>query len=113
MSIALSELYLSTKTQYQLNLIAGEKGLFSPINWVQFNEDINTINFLKGGELIITTGMSKNSDQWLSDFVKKLITQKTSGLIIGLSVKRASFTQPDSKHFHTGDVLGKNIAPPD
>jgi len=34
-------------------------------------------------------------------------------LNIGLSVKRASFTQPDSKHFHTGDVLGKNIAPPD
>lgn len=33
--------------------------------------------------------------------------------ILGLSVKRASFTQPDSKHFHTGDVLGKNIAPPD
>ena len=82
MSIALSELYLSTKNQYQLNLIAGEKGLFSRINWVQFTEDINTINFLKGGELIITTGMSKNSDQWLSDFVKKLITQKTSGLII-------------------------------
>ncbi|WKY45900.1 PucR family transcriptional regulator [Eubacteriaceae bacterium ES2] len=82
MSIPISELYLSTKKQYQLTLIAGPNGLFNQVEWVQFTEDINTVNFLKGGELIITTGMSRNSNQWLFDFVKKLISQKTSGLIL-------------------------------
>lgn len=82
MSIILADLFHATKKNYQLQLIAGEAGLNTPIHWVQFTEDIATTHFLKGGELIITTGMSADSDTWLYDFIIRLIDQKTCGLIL-------------------------------
>lgn len=82
MSIILSDLIEATKNSYHLQLIAGEDGLNAPIHWVQFTEDIETTNFLKGGELIFTTGMSSNSENWLYDFSTRLIRQKTCGLIL-------------------------------
>jgi len=82
MSIILSDLFTITKSLYKLKLIAGEDGLSMPINWVQFTEDIETTNFFRGGELIITTGMSSKSENWLFDFISNLIKQKTGGLII-------------------------------
>lgn len=82
MSIILADLFHSTQKNYQLQLIAGEAGLNTPIHWVQFTEDIATTHFLKGGELIITTGMSADSDIWLYDFIIRLIDQKTCGLIL-------------------------------
>ncbi|KNZ40201.1 PucR family transcriptional regulator [Acetobacterium bakii] len=82
MSIILSDLFIITKSLYKLKLVAGSDGINTPINWVQFTEDIETTNFFRGGELIITTGMSSKSDNWLFDFVTNLIKQKTCGLII-------------------------------
>ena len=51
-------------------------------HWVQFTEDSATTDFLKGGELIITTGMSAASETWLYDFITRLIAQKSAGLIL-------------------------------
>ncbi|PKM60019.1 MAG: hypothetical protein CVU99_10385 [Firmicutes bacterium HGW-Firmicutes-4] len=82
MSIILADLFHATKKTYQLQLLAGAAGLNNPIAWVQFTEDSATTDFLTGGELIITTGMSANSDRWLYDFITRLIAQKTSGLIL-------------------------------
>ncbi|MGV8905769.1 MAG: PucR family transcriptional regulator [Acetobacterium sp.] len=82
MSIILSDLFTSTQSIYKLKLLAGEDGLNTPINWVQFTEDSETTHFLRGGELIITTGLSSKSDHWLFDFIFNLIKQKTGGLII-------------------------------
>ncbi|OXS25704.1 MAG: hypothetical protein BI182_16525 [Acetobacterium sp. MES1] len=82
MSIILADLFNATKKTYQLKLLAGGAGLNTPINWVQFTEDSATTDFLKGGELIITTGMSCNSDNWLYDFITRLIVRKTGGLIL-------------------------------
>ncbi len=82
MSIILADIFHITQKTYQLQLIAGEAGLNTPIHWVQFTEDIATTHFLKGGELIITTGMSADSDSWLFDFITRLISQKTCGLIL-------------------------------
>lgn len=106
MSIILSDLYQSTRTVYQLRLIAGEQGMTTPIYWVQFTEDIETTGFLKGGELIITTGMSANSENWLYDFIKQLIQQQTSGLIINTgryilpgAISREVIQLCDTHHF--------------
>ncbi len=84
MSIILSDLFDATKNTYHLQLITGEDGLNTPIHWVQFTEDIGTTDFLKGGELIFTTGMSANSENWLYDFITQLIKQKTSGLVLNI-----------------------------
>lgn len=82
MSIILSNLYDTTKGRYQLNRIAGGGGMSTPIRWVQFTEDIKTTDFFRGGELILTTGMSNDGAGWLLQFIQNLIHQKTCGLII-------------------------------
>jgi len=93
MSIILSDLFESSKKKYQLKLIAGENGLDTPIHWAQFTEDIETTHFLKGGELIFITGMSADSDHWLFDFIKRLIHQKSGGVILNIG-----------RYFSTDDI---------
>lgn len=82
MALILKDLYEETKNTYQLKLICGRRGLLHIMNWVYISEDISTSVFLKGGELIISTGVSSNYDRWLFDFVQALIRQNTCGLII-------------------------------
>ena len=82
MSILLADLFHATQKTYQLQLLAGTAGLNTAIDWVQFTEDSATTDFLKGGELIITTGMSAASETWLYDFITLLIAQKSAGLIL-------------------------------
>lgn len=85
MNPILSELYSASKEKYQLNLIAGEKGLLNPITWVYLTEDIGNIDFLKGNELVITTGLSANSKtNWIYELTKELIYQECNGLIINI-----------------------------
>jgi len=84
MSITLFDLFNQSKSQYKLKLIAGEAGLENVVSWVQFTEDIMTVNFLKGSELILTTGLNANNTKWIYEFVKELIAQKSTGLIINI-----------------------------
>lgn len=82
MAIMLSDLIEESKNKFKLELLAGEDGVQNLVHWVQFTEDLDTINFFKGGELIITTGMSAKSSDWLFHFISNLIKQNTSGLIL-------------------------------
>lgn len=85
MALSLNSIYQETKNLYHLNLICGKKGLDRIMNWVYVAEDTSTTNFLHGGELVITTGMSKDySSQWLYHFIEKLIQQNTCGLILNI-----------------------------
>ncbi|MEQ8154064.1 MAG: PucR family transcriptional regulator ligand-binding domain-containing protein [Clostridiaceae bacterium] len=82
MSIILSEIYESTKHKYELSLLGGHKGLHAIMNWVYIAEDIENSDFLRGGELIITTGLSCNNKDWLFSFISMLISHEACGLII-------------------------------
>ncbi len=82
MSLSLGEIYHATKHKYRLTLAAGEGGLSHIMNWVYVSEDINTSDFLYGGELIITTGICFKDSDWLFGYIKKLIERNTCGLII-------------------------------
>jgi len=73
MAILLRDLYKETKDTYGLNLIAGEDGLDHLMNWVYISEDPDTLEFLHGGELIITTGVLCGNEYWLYNFIKGLI----------------------------------------
>jgi len=84
MSITLYDLYHQSKSKYKLKLIAGEAGLKNVVSWAQFTEDILTVNFLKGSELVLTTGLNANNSKWIYEFVKELIEQKSAGLIINV-----------------------------
>lgn len=83
MKLILSDLYHLYKDKYLFTLIAGEKGLNGMLTWVYVTEDILTTDFLRGGELVITTGLSADRDEeWLLQFIKELIKQRSCGLII-------------------------------
>lgn len=82
MSLSLGEIYHATRNQYRLTLAAGEGGLSRIMSWVYVSEDINTSDFLCGGELIITTGICYKGPDWLFQYIEKLIARNTFGLII-------------------------------
>lgn len=85
MAILLQTLYQETRQQYRLNLIAGENGMHHTVNWVYMAEDIGNASFLKGGELIISTGFAASRDQdFLLPFISTLIRKETCGLILNL-----------------------------
>ncbi len=68
MAILLKELYEETKETYGLQLVAGSSGLDHTMSWVYISEDPGTLEFLQGGELIITTGILCNGKEWLEHF---------------------------------------------
>lgn len=86
MAISLRSMYQDTKQKYRLDLIAGEDGLDNVVNWVHFMEDITTMDFIKGSELIITTGMGNNSEEWLDELIRGLSAREECGLIINTGV---------------------------
>lgn len=96
MSITLSELYTQTKGIYQLELLAGSRGIDNIMNWVYVSEDLNNAEFIQGGELVITTGVSLEfTEDWLYKFVRTMIEHNTAGMIlnIGKYIKKESITK--------------------
>lgn len=82
MSIILNDLYNEIRSRYSLKLISGENGLFKAVHWLYFTEDIYNIDFLRGGELVITTGLGCKNESWLIELITKLSQHNSCGLII-------------------------------
>ncbi len=95
MSLSLQILFDQTKNSYHLSLLAGEKGLSQPVSWVYYTEDVTTLDFIRGGELAITTGMnitriayntgvheSTHVVKYLSSLIKRLQSLHAAGIII-------------------------------
>ena len=64
-------------------MIAGEAGIDHIMNWVYVSEDSSTHDFLKGGELIITTGINCQDEASLYDFIETMIKSHTCGFMKG------------------------------
>ncbi|MEY8351838.1 PucR family transcriptional regulator ligand-binding domain-containing protein [Lachnospiraceae bacterium 54-53] len=84
MRTQVSELLHSTKEKYSLVLHSGEEGLTNSVSWVYLAEDFQNISFLKGGELVITTGLFTRSGISLSKFICALVTRNCSGILINV-----------------------------
>ncbi|MCI5648812.1 MAG: PucR family transcriptional regulator [Fusicatenibacter sp.] len=85
MAFTLGEVYTATKSRYHLELVAGDAGLSRILNWVYISEDLNTADFLQGGELVITTGVSSGSTKdWLYHFLETMISRETCGVILNM-----------------------------
>ena len=95
MAITVKSIYNSLSSRYKLKLIAGKGGLSQYVSWVYYTEDQATIEFIRGGELAITTGLNIerqkiNSDSFNEDFtaaflkelIDNFIAHHASGLII-------------------------------
>ena len=79
----LYKLWKEVEKKYQMRLEAGEKGLSRETDWVHIIESLQVAEFLRGGELVLTTGM-KGEEQWLLELGKKLWEKEACGLVVNL-----------------------------
>lgn len=84
MQIKVDELYETVRTKYGLKLHCGKDGMSNPASWVYLAEDIQNLPFLKGGELIITTGLFTQSGVMLCDFIRALAIHNCSGVVLNI-----------------------------
>lgn len=85
MALILRDIYEESRRRFRLELLAGERGLQRVMQWVYVTEDYATADFLHGGELIITTGVtSGGSPAWLMRFLEQLLPREPCGVIVNL-----------------------------
>ena len=67
MALSVQYIYNYTINMFRLKLVAGKDGLNKYVSWMCYTEDPDTIEFIRGSELAITTGLivfrhSQNTD---------------------------------------------------
>jgi sulfur relay (sulfurtransferase) DsrF/TusC family protein len=82
------------QSKYKLFLHAGKSGIRNTVSWIYLAEDIQNMNFLKGGELVITTGLFITGGTALFDFIQALSMRNCSCVIIntGKYLQRSDIT---------------------
>ena len=75
MALTLRQLCEQSWYQYEMNIVAGSKGADNVVQWIYALEDAHAGDFIRGGELIFTTGIGKNEGvaDWLLSFVKTIL----------------------------------------
>lgn len=84
MAIILEEIYEVALHRYNMKLVAGGRGLRNLVDWVHTVEEMDYVSFLKGRELIVTTGTREKDEETLVRFVKSLHETGASGLVINI-----------------------------
>ena len=69
----------------RLRIIAGAAGAFRQIRWVHYVEEPSYIQFLKGGELVLTTGLLLHDREIFLHFIRQLKSKNVSGIVINES----------------------------
>lgn len=82
MAVIMQELMQGMSDGFGIRLIAGESGVFKSAEWIYAAEDIGNADFLKAGQLIITTGYFKNSGISLESFISTMICKRAAGMIV-------------------------------
>ncbi len=83
-ALMLHTVFEQTKRKYQLQLLAGEAGLYRSLRWLYFSEDIENATFIRGGELMVLTGFSLGASERLEQFIDMLIARRACGVIINV-----------------------------
>lgn len=84
MAITVGTLYVKGSPLYQMNLLAGHKGLDNLVQWVHIIEDSEVGNFLHGHELVFTAGIMNHDEYWLLNFTKSLVATGVSALVVNI-----------------------------
>lgn len=82
MTLSIGTLLEETKRTFHFEIIAGSDGLYRTPLWLYFSEDLENIDFLQGGELIIITGFNCMGSSRLYTYAKSIAKKNASGLII-------------------------------
>lgn len=84
MAILLRQLCEKASYLYGMRILAGENGTGNIVQWIHTLEDVETGGFIHGGELIFTTGIAQNGNEWLLKFVENLYEREASGLVVNV-----------------------------
>ena len=89
MSLTLEFFYQKTNQNYNLNLLTDSVSLNKKITWVYLLDDVHNSSFIRGGELIITTGLITKSSQKLDHLINEAYIKGACGAIIntGMYIK--------------------------
>lgn len=91
----------------QLRLVAGKEGLNNEIRWVHYLEEPRYVEWLKGGELIVITGLvTLDQEESLVSLIMDLYEKNVAGVVISLSFYIEKISQ---RVIDTGNYLGLPI----
>ena len=76
MAATLEKIYEVALHHYHMKLVAGREGLSNLVDWVHVVEEMDYVHFLKGRELIITTGIKEPDDAQLLATIRETIWAK-------------------------------------
>lgn len=93
MSVTVGNLLENGADLYQMKLLAGKKGLNNLVEWVHIIENDEVSKFLHGNEIVFTSGILNNYDNWLLEYAKKLYSVGTSAFVVNIG----PFTKSISK----------------
>ena len=82
MAVTLAMLCADAEQKYSLEPVAGKAGMDNIVSWVHNLEDTGSQPFLRGGELIVTTGVGYYGTSRLTDFVAMLKNKGAAGVVI-------------------------------
>lgn len=84
MAATLEKIYEVALHQYHMKLVAGRGGLSNLVDWVHVVEEVDYVHFLKGRELIVTTGIKEPDDAGLLEFTRRVHATGASGLVFNV-----------------------------
>lgn len=84
MSVQLEKIYYTAMRKYGMKLVAGTSGIWNNVSWIHAVEDSAVIDFLKGQELVLITGIKLLKEEELICFTKNCYEQEASGLVFNI-----------------------------
>lgn len=83
MAVKLGELIKQVENT-GIRLVGGKGGLSNPVEWVHIVGNMETAGFLKGGEIVFTTGIGMEEETSLLMLTEKIYHNNASGLIVNI-----------------------------
>lgn len=84
MAATVEKIYETAIRRYHMKLLAGKNGLYRLVDWIHVIEETDYTDFLKGRELVITTGIKSPDESELLEFVQKIYSAGASGLAVNI-----------------------------
>ncbi len=88
MSVTLMQLCENIMPGYGMKPVSGGKGMDNIVRWVHIIEDSGTLSMLRGGELVITSGVGRSGTEWIADFIRDMRAAGAVGaaLVVGANI---------------------------
>ncbi|MCQ2508449.1 MAG: PucR family transcriptional regulator [Dorea sp.] len=84
MAITVRELIETQKNQFNLKILAGEKGIDYTCTWVNMVEDTTVVDFFWGNELAVTSGYLMRTEEEMLENVRTYIEKNCVGILINI-----------------------------